>query len=145
MKNKDMLLNSLLAGILGIGLLAAMICRTFQPYIVLPKLNIPSMAGIMLIALVLEYYITSEMKRFWVVQSLLAGITFVLLPLAAGIISAGEAGLLFFSAAMLFLSLLFVFTAITKRMNATLVPKTAVIPIAFGMFLACQSFAGIII
>ena len=145
MKNKDMLLNSILAAVLGIALLIAMVWRTFQPYVVFPVLNIPSMAGLMLIALLIEYFVSTDGKRFWIVQTVLAGITFGVLPWAAGLIAVAEMPKMMVVSGLLFLSLLFIFTAVTKRLKATLVPKTAAVPIAFVLFMAYQCFAGIFI
>ena len=55
MKNKTYILNTLLAAVVGIYLLAAVIIRTFCPQIILPKVNIPNLVLISLIALVIEH------------------------------------------------------------------------------------------
>ena len=46
MKNNSFLLNTLLAGILGLALLICVLVRTFLPGAVLPVLNIPAMTGL---------------------------------------------------------------------------------------------------
>ena len=104
MKNKDMLLNSILAAVLGIALLIAMVWRTFQPNVVFPVLNIPSMAGLMLIALLIEYFVSTDGKRFLIVQTVLAGITFGVLPWAAGLIAVAEMPKMMVVSGLLFLS-----------------------------------------
>ena len=90
MKKNTMMVNTLLAVVLGAGLLVGMVWRTFMPYVVLPELDVIAMAAITLIALVLEYYMTGVQKRDWVLQIILATVTFGGLALAAGLPYAGN-------------------------------------------------------
>ena len=54
MKKNTMMVNTLLAVVLGAGLLVGMVWRAFMPYVVLPKLDVIAVAGITLIALTIE-------------------------------------------------------------------------------------------
>ena len=85
MKKNTMMVNILLAVVLGIGLLVGMIWRTYMPYVVLPELDVTAYVGISLIALVLEYFFAGTQKRNWVLQVVYAAATFILLALVAGV------------------------------------------------------------
>ena len=91
MKNKTYILNTLLAVVLGVYLLAAVIVRTFCPQIILPKANIPNMVLISLIALVIEHYLVPDVKRCYICIPVFSALTFGLLPFAACFVGAGEA------------------------------------------------------
>ena len=55
MEKKSFVLNVLLAVILGAGLLVGMVWSAFQPNVVLADLELPAIAALVLIALVIEY------------------------------------------------------------------------------------------
>ena len=76
MEKKSMCLNVLLAVVLGAGLLVGMILKAVQPNVVLADLEIPSMAALVLIALLIEYFTKGTQKRNWALQIVLAAITF---------------------------------------------------------------------
>jgi hypothetical protein len=56
MEKKNFVLNVLLAVVLGAGLLVGMVWKVFQPNVVLADLELPAIAALVLIALVIEYY-----------------------------------------------------------------------------------------
>lgn len=140
MKKNTMMVNTLLAVVLGTGLLVGMVWRTFMPYVVLPELDIIAMAAITLIALVLEYYMTGVQKREWALQVVLAAVTFGGLALAAGLPCAGIK--IFLVGAVVFTIVTFLFDSMVKRLEVTTDKKYAVIPTAFVLYLACQCFMG---
>ena len=125
MEKKSMCLNVLLAVVLGAGLLVGMIFKAVQPNVVLADLEIPSMAAMVLAALLIEYFTKGTQKRAWAVQIVLAAVTFALLPMAAG------------------LSVPVLGTA--DRIEVTADCKCAMIPTAFVLYLACQCFMGMFI
>lgn len=140
MKKNTMLVNTLLAVVLGAGLLAGMIWRTFMPYVVLPELDVNACVAITLVALVLEYYMAGMQKRDWALQIVLATVTFGGLALAAGLPYAGIKT--FVVGAVVFAAVTFLFDSIVRRLEVTTDKKCAVIPTAFVLFLACQCFMG---
>ena len=140
MKKNTMMVNTLLAVVLGAGLLVGMVWRTFMPYVVLPELDVIAMAAITLIALVLEYYMTGVQKRDWVLQIILATITFGGLAFVAGLPYAGIK--IFLVGAVVFTIVTFLFDSMVKRLEVTTDKKYAVIPTAFVFYLACQCFMG---
>ena len=111
-----------------------------MPYVVLPELDVIAMAAITLIALVLEYYMTGVQKRDWVLQIILATITFGGLAFVAGLPYAGIK--IFLVGAVVFTIVTFLFDSMVKRLEVTTDKKYAVIPTAFVLYLACQCFMG---
>lgn len=140
MKKNTMLVNTLLAVVLGAGLLVGMVWRTFMPYVVLPELDVNACVAITLIALVLEYYISGKQERNWAVQIVLGTVTFGGLALAAGLPYAGIKT--FIVGAVVFAVTTFLFDSMVCRLEVTTDRKCAVIPTAFVLFLACQCFMG---
>ena len=140
MKKNTMMVNTLLAVVLGAGLLVGLIWRTFMPYVVLPELDVIAMVAITLIALVLEYYISGKQERNWVVQIVLATVTFGGLALVAGLPYAGMKT--FLGGAVVFTIVTFLFDSMVCRLEVTTDKKCAVIPTAFVLYLACQCFMG---
>lgn len=143
MEKKTMILNALLAATLGAGLLVGMIWRTFQPNVVLADLDIPAMAAIVLIALLIEYFVTGLQKRAWVLQIILAAVTFAVLPWAADLPYAGIKVTL--CGTVVFAVLTWMFDSIAQRLDVTTECKGAMVPTAFVLYLACQCFMGMIL
>lgn len=140
MKKNTMLANTLLAVVLGAGLLVAMIWRIFVPNVVLPQLDVNAMVGITLITLCLEYYMIGKQERSWLLQVVLATVTFGGLALAAGLADAGFKT--FVHGAVVFMVVTFLFDTMVRRLEVTTDRKCAVIPTAFILYLASQCFMG---
>lgn len=143
MEKKTMILNALLAATLGAGLLVGMIWRAFQPNVVLADLDIPAMAAIVLIALLIEYFVTGLQKRAWVLQTILAAVTFAVLPWAVDIPYAGIKVAI--CGAVVFAVLTWIFDSVAQRLDVTTDCKGAMVPTAFVLYLACQCFMGMIL
>ena len=141
MKKNTMMVNTLLAVVLGIGLLAGMVWRTFVPNVVLPPLDANAMVGITLIALLLEYYMVGAQKRIWALQMVYAAATFMVLSLVAGI--AKEGIVVYVLGGVVFGVITFLFDSMVRRLEVTTDKKCAVIPTAFVLYLACQCLMGI--
>lgn len=143
MKKNTMILNMLLAVVLTAGLMTGMIFRTFQPNVVLPNLDIPAMAALILTALLLEYLTVGTQKRAWVFQTLLTAVTFAALPFAVQLPSAGVETVV--CATVAFVILTWLFDQAAERLSVVSNGKGAMIPTAFVLYLACQSFMGMIL
>ena len=141
MKNRTTILNAALAAVLGVALLISIILKTMCPQIIIPEVNIPYIAAISLIALVLTSFVKTD-KDCVVCEAILAGITFGVLPWAAGVITGGELLKYALVGAIVFAVLNEMFKAMVKRIDLAGTCKGAVIPAAFGLYLACQCFAG---
>ena len=143
MEKKSFVLNILLAAVLGAGLLVGIVWSAFQPNVVLSNLDIPAMAALVLIALLIEYLWKGTEKRAWAVQIVLAAATFAVLPFAAGYVGAGIK--ITVCGTILFAVLTWIFDSVAERMSVTCDRKCAMIPTAFVMYLACQCFMGMIL
>lgn len=143
MEKKSFVLNILLAATLGAGLLVGIVWSAIQPNVVLADLDIPAMAALVLIALLIEYLWKGTEKRAWAVQIVLAAATFAVLPFAAGYAGAGIKLTVCGTAS--FAVLTWLFDSMAERMSVTCDCKCAMIPTAFVMYLACQCFMGMIL
>lgn len=143
MEKKSFVLNVLLAVVLGAGLLVGIVWSAIQPNVVLSNLDVPAMAALVLIALLIEYLWKGTEKRAWAVQIVLAAVTFAVLPFAAGYVGAGIKVTV--CGTILFVVLTWLFDSMAERMSVTCDCKFAMIPTAFVMYLACQCFMGMIL
>ena len=73
-----------LSAVLLIAGLAAQIARAFVPNVILPPLDIPTLAALSLIALVLEAIFFGQQHRFWATSLIVGIVDFGLLSLCAG-------------------------------------------------------------
>ena len=140
MKNRTTILNTILAAVLGVVLLVSILVKTVSPHFILPEINIPYIAAVSLVALVLTHFVKTE-EGCPICQAILAAVTFAVLPMTAGLAIA-PVWQLALVGGIVFAILNAMFTAMTKRMELTDCCKYAVIPAAFGLYLACQCFAG---
>ncbi len=143
MKKNTMILNGLLAIVLGAGMLIGMVWRTVQPNVVLPKMDLTGMAALILIALLLEYVLTGAKKRAWAVQTVLAAVTFLVLPWAAALQGAGIQMTICGTVLFVVLTRMFDWTA--ERVELSGNGKGAMAASAFGIYLACQCLMGMIL
>lgn len=145
MKDKRYILNTALAVVLGICLAVCMLVRVWIPAAVLPVLNIPNMVAISLIALVLDHYLARNAKRCYGCAAVFSALTFGLLPFASGFYSLSEVWKLALVGGVVFTAVTFLFTSIQDRLSSGPVAKAAPMLSAFGLYLAAQCFAGIIL
>ena len=145
MKKNMYLLNTLLAAVLGAALLAAVVIRAFAPIIIIPKLNIPNMVLVSLVALLLDHYLAPGAKRCWICIPVLSVITFGLLPLASGYVAAGMAVKLAIVGGAVFTALTWMFSFAAERLISGRCGKLAALMTAGCLFLATQCFMGMIL
>ena len=145
MKENKFFLNTALALVMAAALLVCVILRTLSPLFVLPVLNIPNMAALSLIALVLDYYIAPKAKRCWICVPVFAFVTFGLLPWAAAFVTVPEALKLAIVGCVVFTLITWLYSSMLDRISTGPAAKAAPILSAFGLYLAFQCFAGIIL
>ena len=145
MKNKTYTLNTLLAAVLSIALLVCILVRTLAPRVILPRLDIPTMVLISLLALVLDHYLAPGAKRCYICIPLFAAVTFGLLPFAACFVSIWEALKLALAGGIVFTVVTLLYSTIQDRLSSGPVAKAAPVLSALGLYLAFQAFAGIIL
>ena len=145
MKNKTYILNTLLAVVLGVYLLVCVLVRTFAPNMILPKVNIPNLTLLSLVALVLDHYLAPDAKRCYICIPVLGAISFGLLPFAACFVGAGEAVKLALVGGLVFTVTTWLFSTIQERLSSGPAAKASAFFSAVSLYLAAQCFAGIIL
>lgn len=132
-------LNTFLAAVAGLVFLGYLAEHAFAPAAILPPLDLMLVSGISLVALILEYYSGKPVEgRCWPVTALLSALTFVLLPLAAGLMSGQELLRFALVSWAAFMVLTFLFTAICQRLASSPASKIAPLLSAGVLFLAVQ-------
>ena len=143
MKNKTYILNTLLAVVFALALLAAVLVRTFAPAIILPQLNIPNLVLVSLAALLLDHYIAPGAKRCYICIPVLSAVTFGLLPWAAAFVNGLQALMLALAGSIVFTATTWLFSSIQDRLSSGPQAKAAPILSALGLYLAAQCLTGI--
>lgn len=144
MNKKTYTLNTLLAAVLGIVLLACVLVRTFAPRMILPQMDIPAMTLISLAALLLDHYLAAGAKRCYICIPVFAAITFGLLPFAACFVGAEEALKLAVLGAVVFTCATWLFSSMMDRLSSGPAARLAPVLSALGLYLAVQCFMGIL-
>lgn len=145
MKDKSYLLNTLLAGVLGLALLACAAVRAFLPALILPRLNIPNMTLVSLAVLLLDDILAPRAGRRYVRIAALSAVSFGLLPWAAGLAEPGQVWKLAIVGCAVFTGNTWLFTSIRERLSSGPNARGALILSALGLYLACQCFAGMVL
>lgn len=145
MKDKKYFLNTALAVVLGLVLLAAVFVRTFAPAVIIPQLNIPNMVLISLVALLADHYLASGAKRCYICIPVLSAAAFGLLPFAACFVAGMEALKLAVIGGVVFTVTTWLYSSVQDRLSSGPAAKTAPFVNAFGLYLAAQCFAGWIV
>ena len=143
MKDNKYFLNTALAVVLGIALLICVFVRTFFPIAVLPKLDIPNITALSLLALLIDHYVTKCEKRCYLCAALLSAVTFALLPYACGFVAITQIPEPAITGGIVFAIVTFLFDSIENRLSTGPAAKAAPIFSALGLYLAAQVFAGL--
>ena len=145
MKNNKYLLNTLLAAVVFLAAAVMLVLKLIQPAVILPKVTIPNMVLVSLVALLADHYLAPKASRCYICIPVLAAITFGLLPFAAGIITSGEVLKVALVGAVVFTVTTFLFTSMADRLSSGPKAHAAAFMSAFGLYLAAQCFAGMIL
>ena len=143
--NKTYRLNTLLAAVVAVVLLACVVLRAFCPTLILPNIDIPFIVRLSLIALVADHYLSADAKRCYICIPVLSALTFGLLPLAAFMVSAGEALVLALVGGVTFTVTTLLFTQIQERLSSGPAAKASAFFSAVSLYMAAQCLAGIIL
>ena len=145
MKDNKFFLNTALALVMTLACLVCMVLRMLSPLFILPVLNIPNMVLLSLVALVVDHYVVPNAKRCWICVPVFAFVTFGLLPWAAAFVTVMEAVKLAVVGCAVFTLVTWLYSSMLDRISTGPVAKAAPILSAFGLYLAFQCFAGIIL
>ena len=133
MKNNKYLLNTLLAVVVLLATGTMMVLRLIQPAVILPKVNVPNLVLLSLVALLADHYLAPKAGRCYICIPVLAAVTFGLLPFAAGIIGAGEILKIALVGAVVFTATTFLFTSMADRLSSGPKAHAAAFLSAFGL------------
>lgn len=142
--NKTYQLNTILAVVLGLWLLACVVARAFCPTLILPELDLPNIVLISLIALVLDHYLGGA-KRCYICIPVFSALTFGLLPLAAFMVGGVQALILGVAGCVTFTVTTFLFTSIQERLSSGPAARASAFFSAVSLYMAAQCLAGIIL
>ena len=144
MKKRDFLLTTLLAVVVGIALLSVVLMRTFWPAIVIPKLTLPNLMLLSLIALVLDHYFAPGAYRCYICIPFFSAVIFGLLPWIAGYVLAAEIWKSALAGCAVFTAATWLFTSMCDRSASGSSSKAAPVISALGLYFAAQCFSGIL-
>jgi len=145
MKNNKYLLNTILAVVMFVACTVAMVIRICAPAAVLPPLNIPTMAAISVITLLVEHFFTKGNPRCYICIPVFGALTFGILPLMAGFACQHTFWKFGFIGGAVFTVVTFLFTSAQDRLLTGPKAKAAAVITGVGIWLAFQCFAGIIL
>ena len=148
MKKNGFTLNLLLCGVTLLGALGMLLTKTFLPAAILPVVNIPLLALLCLLALLLEGYLAPAVRRTWpewLLATLLATATLSLLPWAVGLVPTAQLPRTALVGAGTFLVFGLLFSSIRERLASGPVHRFAPFLSAGMLYLASQCFAGILL
>ena len=145
MKNNKYFLSTVLAVVMFVACAAAMLVRVWLPAAVLPVLNIPNMVAISVIALLLEHFLTKGNPRCYICIPVFGAVIFGVLPLMAGLACQHDFWKFGLVGAVVFTITTFLFTSAQDRLLTGPKAKAAAVVTGFGIWLAAQCFAGIIL
>ena len=138
MKKSVLVLPISLAAALGLSLLAAIALRSLLPRLILPRLDIPTVVLLCLLAALADHYLAGGAEHNGLALFLLGGLCFALLPLCAGAVPWQQA-----------LRLAVVGSAVLPLTSAALTAACrdshGLRPwvVALGWYLAAQAFRGV--
>lgn len=141
MKNRTYLLPILLIGVVTAACLAALVIVSFFPGRVLPKLDIPAMVALSLVALTIHYYLGND-KACYVCAVIFGGAVFGIFPFLTGMISPTFWWKYALAGAVVFPVTAYFFRSLTMRLSSAPMNKLAPLVGAIGLFLAAQILAG---
>lgn len=142
MKNREWILSTILAAMVGAVLLAMTVVRSFFPAVILPKADLPNFVLLALIVLLTERLSASETDRHYGSLAVFAAATFGFLPWIAGWTSANEILRLAFVGTAAFIAVAGMFDSICERISSGVNGRFAPIVSAIGLYLAAQGLSG---
>lgn len=145
MKNNKYLLSTILAIVVFAACAIALLVRVWIPAAVIPPLNIPNMAALSVIALLLEHFLTKGNPRCYICVPVFGVLTFGILPLMAGFACQHDFWKYGLVGGAVFTAVTFLFTSAQDRLLTGPKAKAAAIITGVGIWLAFQCFAGIIL
>lgn len=143
--NKTYVLNTILSVVVGVFLLGCVIARAVCPAIILPKMDMPMLVLLSLVALVLDHYLAKDAKRCYVCIPVFSALTFGLLPLAAYVVTGWEVLKFALVGCAVFTVTTVLFTSIQDRLSSGPAAKVTALFSAVSLYMAALCLAGMIL
>ena len=145
MKNNRLILPLVLITVLFLALLSGMLVQIFLPSAILPSLNIPNVVLLSVVALLIEYGVFKSSARCFLCDLLFGVAAFMLLPLMAGFACVQDFWRIGLVGGVTFALTAFLFASVVSRLKTGPKAPAALILTGFGIYLASQCFAGILL
>ena len=145
MKNNKFFLSVMLVAVLFIALASCMLIQIYIPAVILPTLNIPNIVLLSIVTLLLDYFFTKDCSRCYVCTLLFGIAAFAALPLMAGFACVHNFWKIGIVGGITFSLTTFLFTSAAKRLKTGPKAPAALVLTGFGIYLASQCFAGILL
>lgn len=141
---KSYIKNILFTVMMTVICLAVLLIRTFFPDIMFPHISIPMLVLFSVIPQIVVYYLKVRDDGLWYVAAILGGLTFMILPLAAGIAGDIPFYTLLIAGTVVYAIVDFIYTSMAKRMKGGAWSVTAPAVNGLILFLASQAFMGML-
>ena len=145
MKNSKYFFNAILIVVVFLVMAVFMTLKLIQPAVILLPLNIPNMVLLCLVALLIEYYVAPGNERCYIYIPVMSALTFGILPLMAGFACVHTFWKFGLVGGVVATATVWLFTSMSDRLLSGPKAKAAAALSAFGLYLAAQCFAGIIL
>ena len=145
MKNTKYFFNAILIAVVFLVMAVFMTLKLIQPAVILLPLNIPNMVLLCLVALLIEYYVAPGNERCYIYIPVMSALTFGILPLMAGFACVHTFWKFGLVGGVVATATVWLFTSMSDRLLSGPKAKAAAALSAFGLYLAAQCFAGIIL
>lgn len=145
LKSSPFLLNLLLVCSVGLYCLVETVYRAVLPQVIFPRFDLPVMVALSVLALVVEAYLVRGWAgRNWVITICLGFLTFLVLPLCAGVVEGATALKTGLAGGAAFALTALCYTGILERIRSG--GKAPLAPLGSGLalVLAAQILSGLL-
>lgn len=145
MKENRYFRNIALTVVLGLSLAVCRVIAAVLPLAILPRLDIPNLMALFVLALLADHYFAAPGKGVDALTGVFAALTVGLLPALSGFAGAGKSVKLAAVGGIGFFLTAWVFETLEDRLSTGPAAKAAPVLTALGLYLAAQCFAGMIL
>lgn len=144
MRKNAYFVNIVLMMEVGIFCLCQRLLQIGMPEMILMKMNVSFLVLLSVIPMIVSFYLGAKPGGNVWVSMLLAGVTFAIFPLCAGVGTGFGNGTRFIAGTIIFGITAFIYASMEKRMMSGISTKFAPVVHGFLVFLASQCLQGIL-
>lgn len=145
MKKSVLTLPLTLTALLTVSMLTIVFLRAFVPQFIFPRLDIPTMVLLCLLALLTEHWFSPKASHNYLLLAVLGAMNFGLLPLAAGFATWRHSLALAAAGAVILSAVTAVFCSIRHRLDSGPKAPLAGVICALCLYLAVQALRGVLL